>query len=256
MIKKRIIGVVTVKENLVVQSIGYKRYLPIGSVTNVVENLDRWGADEICILCIDRSIENKGPNYKILKEIDNLFLTTPLSYGGGIRNAEDAIKVIKNGFERVIIDSLIFKGEEKLKLIADIIGKQALIYSMPCTEKDNKIFRFNYLSQKLEHVDIYKLINLYKNGYFSEIFLVDYLNEGIKNSFKRELINFFKKDVEIPLILFGGITDEVFIDQLFGIDIVKAIAIGNSLNFKEHSIQKIKNKLKTNKVRRPYFDKI
>ena len=45
-------------------------------------------------------------------------------------------------------------------------------------------------------------------------------------------------------------------DQLFGINIVKAIAIGNSLNFKEHSIQKIKNKLKTNKVRDPYFDNI
>ncbi len=55
MLKKRLIGVVTVREGWAVQSFCYNRYLPLGRPEAIVENLDRWGADEILIHCIDRS---------------------------------------------------------------------------------------------------------------------------------------------------------------------------------------------------------
>ena len=57
MLKKRLIGVITVKDNKAVQSISYKNYLPIGSPKLVAENLDRWGADEIICLSIDTACE-------------------------------------------------------------------------------------------------------------------------------------------------------------------------------------------------------
>ena len=63
MIKKRISASVIVKSNRVVQSISYRKYLPIGSIEPVVENLDRWGVDEIIIFDIlGREIFNKKLN--------------------------------------------------------------------------------------------------------------------------------------------------------------------------------------------------
>ena len=47
MLKKRIIGVVTVVDNIAVQSFGYQKYLPLGDPAILIENLDKWGADEI-----------------------------------------------------------------------------------------------------------------------------------------------------------------------------------------------------------------
>ena len=41
MLKKRLIGAITVKNGIAVQSFGYKKYLPIGSPKVIVENLDR-----------------------------------------------------------------------------------------------------------------------------------------------------------------------------------------------------------------------
>ena len=67
MLAKRIIGAVVVKDDLVVQSFGYKSYLPIGKPEYIIENLDRWGVDEIIILNIDRSLRNLGPNLKLIK---------------------------------------------------------------------------------------------------------------------------------------------------------------------------------------------
>ena len=55
MLKKRIIGIVTVIENQAVQSIGYNKYLPLGSPEYQIENLDNWKIDEIIINCIDRT---------------------------------------------------------------------------------------------------------------------------------------------------------------------------------------------------------
>ena len=70
MIKKRIIGVVTIKNNLAVQSFSYSKYLPIGKPECIIENLDRWGADEILIQVVDRTINNLGPDYDLLSKIE------------------------------------------------------------------------------------------------------------------------------------------------------------------------------------------
>jgi cyclase len=51
---KRLVGVITVKDGWAVQSIGYRRHLPMGRPEVVAENLDRWGVDEILLQCIDR----------------------------------------------------------------------------------------------------------------------------------------------------------------------------------------------------------
>ena len=49
MIKKIIIGIVTVLNGWAVQSISYKRYLPLGKPSVIAKNLENWGADEIFI---------------------------------------------------------------------------------------------------------------------------------------------------------------------------------------------------------------
>ena len=67
--KTRLSGFVTIKDDWAVQSFGFKNYLPIGKPEIVVENLSRWGVDEIFVNCIDSSKKSNGPNVNILKKI-------------------------------------------------------------------------------------------------------------------------------------------------------------------------------------------
>ena len=106
MFKKRIIGVITIYNNLAVQSFSYSKILPLGNPKILLENLDRWNTDEIIILDFSVTKENKGPNFEIIKELGQTIKNTPVAYGGGIRNAGDAIRIINMGFERVIVDNL------------------------------------------------------------------------------------------------------------------------------------------------------
>ena len=74
MLAKRLIGAVIVRDGLAVQSIGYKKWLPIGKPEIVIENLCRWNVDEIAVLCIDRKL--RGPDLDLLKRITDLNINT------------------------------------------------------------------------------------------------------------------------------------------------------------------------------------
>ena len=96
MIKKRISASVIVKSNRVVQSISYRKYLPIGSIEPVVENLDRWGVDEILLNVIDRSKRKLAPDFRLLELVKRQKISTPIIYGGGINSLDNAKKVIND----------------------------------------------------------------------------------------------------------------------------------------------------------------
>ena len=64
--KKRLISVVSILDNQVVQSKSFNYYLPVGSPEIVVENLTRWGSDEVLIQCFNESKKNIGPNFRKL----------------------------------------------------------------------------------------------------------------------------------------------------------------------------------------------
>ena len=106
MLKKRLGAVVFIKDGLVLQSVGFTKYLPIGKPEVIIKNLDSWGADEIILLNYDAINLNK-PDYELIEKISDLNIRTPLIYGGGIKNVNDAVKCIKLGSDRVVINQII-----------------------------------------------------------------------------------------------------------------------------------------------------
>ena len=80
----RLISTVLIKQDLVVQSIGFKSYLPIGSPDISVENLARWNSDEILVLDIDKSKLELKPDYKLIQRISQKKIYTTNLWGRDI----------------------------------------------------------------------------------------------------------------------------------------------------------------------------
>ena len=169
MLRKRIIAGIIIKENQVVQSIGYRNYLPLGKPSIFVQNLDRWQADEILINVIDRSKFNKGPDLNLLKKLKNLNIQTPLIYGGGISKIEDGIKVIQLGADRILIESLANENILELRKISNKIGSQSIIISIPLSiNKDNNLVFYDYkkkIEKKLTTLSFKRLTLQYVQSY-------------------------------------------------------------------------------------------
>ena len=254
MLKKRLIAVVIVRDNIVVQSVNFSKFYPIGSPKTVIENLNRWNVDEILLLDISATRNFKEPNMKLVEEIGSMGVSTPLSYGGGISNFEQAKKIISCGFERISINQSFFNNLNFFKEISYHIGSQAIILSYPCTYFKNNFFYFDYIKRKK------KLINfdvIKKNKkYFSEILLMDISGDGRMDKFSDKLFNFFKKKKIDDLLLFGGLTNLSQIKDYINYPKVKGIGIGNSLNYTENAYQKIKedlSKINVSQIRNPVY---
>lgn len=252
MLKKRLIGVITVKNGLAVQSFSYKRYLPLGNPVVLVENLDRWGVDEIMLQCIDRSPYGLGPDFSLLEKIGQLGIQTPLIYSGGIRNVYDSMRVVQAGADRVAVDALMHQDNTEVEKISGTLGAQAVIASLPLVYRKNGIRLFDYIKQKTIKLPE-NILKLLDKGIVSEALLIDVENEGVDDGFNEDLVNLFPES-SLPLIAFGGLNDERKMKCLLERGNVAAIALGNFLNYKEHAAQMYKEKLVELSIRTPVYE--
>lgn len=225
---KRLIGVVTIKEDWVVQSFRFNEYLPLGRPETVVENLDRWQLDEILILNIDRTTSNLGPNFSLLEKLGDLGITTPLSYMGGVRKVSDAIDLLKCGADRIGIENLFNENLNEVRAISDAIGKQAVIRGLSvylqanrlmCIAKDGSMFPVSV--KELES----------SQAFYSELLLIDRCGDGLPLAFDQNLLTPLTSSFQI--ICFGGISSVSQVKYLLSRDSISAVAVGNFLNYSE-----------------------
>lgn len=241
MLKKRLGALVFVKNSIVVQSIGFEKYFPIGKPEVIVKNLNDWEADEIILVDNDSS-KSRSPNLKLIQKVANLDIRTPLVYGGGIKNAKDAVNCIKNGADRVLINQIYFDNIYEVSKISDLIGKESLVLSLNVSILKNILHSFDYKKKIESQINLKDLELIYKNN-FSEILVTDYKNEGRKNGFDFKILknNFFKNK---KIIVYGGINTTSQIRRLFRYKTVSSVVLGNCLNYRESYIYNIKKKNK------------
>ncbi len=251
MLKKRLIGVITVKDGWAVQSFGYERYLPLGRPEVLAENLDRWGADEILLQCIDRSTGGLGPDLQLLERVAAGGLSTPLIYSGGIQSVEDAVAAVRAGADRVCVDALLHDDIAVASRLGGPLGAQAIIAALPVSRADGEVAWFDYRSGKTSAFST-ELLDLLKSGAVSEALIIDHRHEGNSAAFDPALVDL---DFGLTLIAFGGISEPEQIASLLQRDNVVAVGIGNFLNYREHAVQAYRSALDALPLRDPIYDR-
>jgi cyclase len=247
MLKKRLAGVVTVKDGWAVQSFGYHRYLPLGKPECLVENLNRWGADEIFVQVIDRSKNASNPDFQLIEKLGKLGLETPLIYAGGVRSVADGVKLIQLGADRIVVDALLHDDLAVVRDLSERLGAQALIGSLPLSWMDNEIKWLNYRSKASTLISD-EVLGLIQSGVISEALISDWEHEGMPGGFEQKLVEKFPlKDASI--IAFGGISKPNQLSALMDYSGVVSVAVGNFLSYQEQAIQKYKEALTNMPVR-------
>jgi cyclase len=84
------------------------------------------------------------------------------------------------------------------------------------------------------------------------VLVIDWQNEGMANGFDQKLIKEFPFK-NISIIAYGGISESYQMRNIFGQQEVVAVAVGNFLNYREHSIQHFKAALTGVALRAPHY---
>ena len=142
---------------------------------------------------------------------------------------------------------MVHKDLKSVLEISDKIGSQSIISSIPLLIKKNNLFQYNY-----EINNLTKITNNFKTmineKLISEIIIMDCVNEGFYDTFNEKLIKYFPIK-NFPIISFGGISTNKKIKKIINFKSVNAIAIGNSLNYKENALKELKKGSLKNKFR-------
>ena len=238
---KRIAATLVIDSNYVVNAYDFKIHLPVGKLKYTVMRLQELGIDEINILNTTHSNSPSNDIKQLLSGFNDSHLSTPLAYGGGISNLNDATQVIKNGVERIIISPKIFFNQEIFGSLCLNLGDQAIILHLPIKNTENGLMINGYTSKKLS-----ALIRCIPENWGGEI-LISFVNNDGKLAPDWENINNTLRIFHGTrnLILSGGFAS--YSDIALGLNLsqVSSISVGNYLHRIENSVDKIKNNLKT-----------
>lgn len=126
MARVRIIPVLLLHNGGLYKTVRFKNAAYIGDPINSVRIFNEKEADELMVLDFRATKENKGINFSKIEEMaGEAFM--PMAYGGGIKSFDDAKKVFDAGFEKIVLNSILFSKPQLVKEITAVYGAQAVI---------------------------------------------------------------------------------------------------------------------------------
>ena len=235
MLKKRLIACLLIKDGLIVQSVGFNKYLPIGHPQFPLEFVVKWDVDEIILLDMSASSEKRILNIELL-EVLSKSCFVPLTVGGGISSVEDVRQIIRAGADKVSINTNAIKDPAIITKIADIFGSQCAVVSMDCKLDDDDVYRVYSDSGKsptnLSAKEWAKKVEKLGAG---EIFLNSIDRDGSKKGYDNNLIKLVSNAVSIPVIACGGVGNFSHFSSGILEGGASAVAAGNIFHYIEHS---------------------
>lgn len=205
MIESRVIPVLLMANRRLVKTRRFSNPIYVGDPLNTVRIFNNFEADEIVLLDILASRRNLEPDYGLLATIASECFV-PISYGGGIRNLEQAKRLVDIGFERVSLNSSALQTPGLITEIADYFGSQAVVVSIDARVAWNRSDHFvvgkaKNGRQQWSPLDWAKHVESLGAG---EILLTSVTQEGTREGFDIGLTRAVSESVGIPTIANGG----------------------------------------------------
>ena len=205
MLRSRIIPCLLIHNKGLVKTVNFKNPKYVGDPINAVKIFNEKEVDELIVLDIDATKENRGPNLKMIKSLANE-CRMPFCYGGGITTVEEAVKIISLGVEKVALSYSALNNISLCQEIGDIIGNQSVvavidvkkkkifggydIYTHNGTKKSN--WKLNDFISKLDEIGI------------GEIVINSIDNDGVMQGYDLPLIESIREKCSMPITVIGG----------------------------------------------------
>ncbi len=204
MLAPRRIPVLQILNRRLVKTVSFKNPSYVGDPLNAVKIFNDKEVDELIIMDITPGGVEKKPDFEFVEMLLSE-CQMPVGYGGGIRNEEDAHRIIGLGAEKIIVNSIAFNNPEEVLRIAQHYGSQAVSLSLDYKLGYFRNYKF-YKNGGREKVKLStdNLLKFIKETNCGEIILHNINNDGQFSGFDYSLIKKLKDKTDIPIVVCGG----------------------------------------------------
>lgn len=203
----RVIPVLLIHKRGLVKSVKFRDLKYVGDPINAVRIFNEKEVDELAIIDIDASSENRAPDITRIEEIvSEAFM--PIAYGGGITTVEQVKRILSAGVEKVILNRSAVKNPALITEIAKQFGSQSVVVSI-----DYKKNFFGKQGVYIENgktntgLDPLLFAKQMEEAGAGELLLNSIERDGSFSGYDLDMIEKISHSVSIPLIAVGGASD-------------------------------------------------
>lgn len=236
MLRTRVIPCLLLRNESLVKTVQFTKFGYIGDPANTCRIFNELEVDELTFLDISASKQGCEPNYRVLADIANECFM-PVSYGGGIPSVTIAERVLKLGFEKVVLNTHSLTNPALITEVSRAFGSQSVIVSIDVKTnfwgKPHCRGRSGTVNSKRHPVDWAKEVQQRGAG---EILLTSIDREGTWSGFDIELIRQVTDVVSIPVIAHGGAGSLQHIGEAVKIGHASAVALGSMVVYQKQGM--------------------
>lgn len=240
MLKKRVSASIFTLCGRAVQSIGFNRFLPVGDPAIAAEYFSRWGADEIMLIDLSAPREGRGPDLAMIERVSRACFV-PLAVAGGLSTVDQVHDAVAAGADKVVVNTAALREPTLIRRIADRFGEQCAIAAFDVlTAGAGERTVMENAGRHRRAEGFLTLLRRAEAAGAGEILLQSVDRDGSRSGYDLALIEAAAQAVHVPVIALGGCGHPDHVVELFQNTRASAAAIGNMLNYTEHSILLIK----------------
>lgn len=205
MLHPRIIPCLLVRNKGLVKTVKFKDPKYVGDPINAVKIFNEKEVDELMVLDIDASVQNREPDYRM---IENLAAECrmPLCYGGGIKTDEQARRIFGLGVEKVAISSAAVDDSDLVARMAAKVGRQSVVVVLDVKKRllGGRYDVYTHNGQRNAHKDPVEFaLELERLG-AGEIVVNSIDQDGMMKGYDLSLIDSIRQAVSVPMTVLGG----------------------------------------------------
>lgn len=241
---KRVIPCLDVKDGRVVKGVKFLNLKDAGDPAEVAAAYDREGADEVVFLDINASADSRATQLEWVRQVaSKVFI--PFTVGGGIRTVEDFKAILREGADKIAINSAAIMNPRLISDGADKFGSQCVVVAIDAKRRENGSGWSVYknggrVDMGLDAVEW--AVKAEKLG-AGEILLTSMDADGTKAGYDLELTKAVAESVSIPVIASGGAGKPEHFYEALADAKAEAVLAASLFHYKELEIRQVKEYL-------------
>ncbi len=247
MLTKRIIPCLDIKNGRTVKGVNFINLRDAGDPVELAKQYAEKGADELVFLDISATLEGRKTILNMVLKVAEQ-VNIPFTVGGGISSVEDVDLLLKNGADKVSINSSAIKRPELINELSSKFGNQCIVVAIDAKQIEGQ-WKVHLAGGSIPtDLDLFEWAKEVEERGAGEILFTSMNNDGTKEGFANEALAKLSSDLNIPIIASGGAgTMQHFVDA-FQLGRADAALAASVFHFGEIEIKNLKVELKNNNI--------
>lgn len=201
---KRIIPCLDINNGRVVKGVNFVDIRDAGDPIEIAQRYSEQGADEITLLDITATTENRQTFVDLLRQVSQA-VSVPIAIGGGIRTLDDVQNMLDAGASKVSINSAAIRDPELIKRASERFGSKHIIVALDAKKVDDHWEIFTHGGQQATGINVVEFAKKMQDYGAGEILLTSMDGDGTKQGYDLGVTRAVADAVSIPVIASGGV---------------------------------------------------